>query len=461
MKDDFTRDTLQGDFKGDFTRDTFDPAHDFYRVLMQQGRVQIDADWNEQIAILLYRLETLIKDVFGEIDGHFDGGPTFGNGFKVVGGDPTVVNDPLRISIGHYYVGGLLCETRGKNHMPVQLEPPSPNQGERAPGAYLVYLDVYEKYVAAAQLPSIAEPALGGRDTAGRSKICWTVRFWPLPPGNPTDLAYFQKQRDPVLSELSDRDDHRGMLRARTKPLGYTGAQNQLYRVQIHQGGIGGADTKPTWKWSRENACVAFAATSFDSGNKVVDLRAGPGAAGAFSAGDWVEITRNVDRDNDKATPDLYRLYQVTFADPNGSSLTLNSLPNWKFDPNEHPIVRRWDQRSDADGEDLTPSGGCIPLVETRWCRLEHGIEICFDTSDNSTHYRSGDYWLIPARTATTAIEWLGGAGSADDVSAAPPWGVKHRYAALAGIAVSGEGKLQKPCDLRIIRDCLPPHVQR
>ena len=30
--------------KGDFTRDTFDPAKHFSRVLMQQGRVTLDAD---------------------------------------------------------------------------------------------------------------------------------------------------------------------------------------------------------------------------------------------------------------------------------------------------------------------------------------------------------------------------------------------------------------------------------
>ena len=39
--------------KGDFTRDTFDAAKHFSRVLMQQGQVQLDADWNEQTSILL------------------------------------------------------------------------------------------------------------------------------------------------------------------------------------------------------------------------------------------------------------------------------------------------------------------------------------------------------------------------------------------------------------------------
>ena len=45
--------------KGDFTRDTFDASNHFTRVLMQQGRVQLDADWNEQTAILLHYLQSL------------------------------------------------------------------------------------------------------------------------------------------------------------------------------------------------------------------------------------------------------------------------------------------------------------------------------------------------------------------------------------------------------------------
>ena len=47
--------------QGDFTRDTFDPTRHFSRVLIQQGRVQLDADWNEQTAILLHTLRTLTR----------------------------------------------------------------------------------------------------------------------------------------------------------------------------------------------------------------------------------------------------------------------------------------------------------------------------------------------------------------------------------------------------------------
>jgi hypothetical protein len=31
----------------DISRQRFNPANDFSSVLMQQGRVQLDADWNE------------------------------------------------------------------------------------------------------------------------------------------------------------------------------------------------------------------------------------------------------------------------------------------------------------------------------------------------------------------------------------------------------------------------------
>src|SRR5439155_2528491 len=51
--------------KGDFTRDSFDPTRDFTRVMMQQGRPQLDADWNEQVAIFWQFWRNFISDVVG------------------------------------------------------------------------------------------------------------------------------------------------------------------------------------------------------------------------------------------------------------------------------------------------------------------------------------------------------------------------------------------------------------
>jgi N-acetylneuraminic acid mutarotase len=63
--------------KGDFSRFTFRPTRRYSGVLMQQGRVQLDADWNEQIAILAQRDKTLFADMVGA-----SGSPAEERGFQ-------------------------------------------------------------------------------------------------------------------------------------------------------------------------------------------------------------------------------------------------------------------------------------------------------------------------------------------------------------------------------------------
>lgn len=94
--------------KGDFTRDTFDPRNHFTRVLTQQGRVQLDADNNEQVAILWHYLRTLAADLIGP-----RGGPNANVGFEItLDRDNDTVTD-LKIGPGRYYVDGILCENDG------------------------------------------------------------------------------------------------------------------------------------------------------------------------------------------------------------------------------------------------------------------------------------------------------------------------------------------------------------
>ena len=51
--------------KGDFSRLTFDREKHYSSVRMQQGRVQLDADWNEQADIMMHQRQTLAEDVIG------------------------------------------------------------------------------------------------------------------------------------------------------------------------------------------------------------------------------------------------------------------------------------------------------------------------------------------------------------------------------------------------------------
>src|SRR5882757_7159913 len=95
--------TTQGEYRGDFTRDTHDPLKRFSRVLMQQGRVLLDADSNEQTSILLHYLRTLAADLIGPHGGS-------GDSFKIGDTDEkgNVISSGFSIGPGNYYVEGFL-----------------------------------------------------------------------------------------------------------------------------------------------------------------------------------------------------------------------------------------------------------------------------------------------------------------------------------------------------------------
>jgi hypothetical protein len=66
-------------------------------------------------------------------------------------------------------------------------------------------------------------------------------------------------------------------------------------------------------------------------------------------------------------------------------------------------------------------------------------------TIDAEYQFRSGDYWLIPARVASRDIEWpweRNDVDKAEDATpirrALPPHEIKHHYALLSLLAPSG-----------------------
>src|ERR1700722_10309623 len=86
--------------KGDFSRIRFNPAKQYTAVLKQQGRVDLDADANEQRAIDVTLRETINTDVIGEY-----GGPEDDAGFAI-----TISGEQISIGPGRYYVHGILVE---------------------------------------------------------------------------------------------------------------------------------------------------------------------------------------------------------------------------------------------------------------------------------------------------------------------------------------------------------------
>src|ERR1035441_6126737 len=136
--------------KGDFSRDTFDATKHFILLLMQEGRVQLDADWNEQASIAAHYLRSLAADLIGP-----HGGP--GDGFKI-SRIPAAAEQPLEdlgIAAGRYYVAGLLCEHQAEvggrlteaTYWTQRDYPVGKDAGALPQAPFLVYMDVWERHI--------------------------------------------------------------------------------------------------------------------------------------------------------------------------------------------------------------------------------------------------------------------------------------------------------------------------
>jgi len=74
---------------------------------------------------------------------------------------------------------------------------------------------------------------------------------------------------------------------------------------------------------------------------------------------------------------------------------------------------------------------------------------------DTVYSYQTGDYWLVPARTATGDVEWP---KDASEPRLLRPHGVDHHYAPLAYINNGEEGNwVQKDCRCPIKKALNPP----
>lgn len=170
---------------------------------------------------------------------------------------------------------------------------------------------------------------------------------------------------------------------------GYTGLENQLYRIEIQRGGALGA---ATFKWSRENGSVEVAVLGV-SGNKVKVASLGMDANLGFQEGQWIELADDTDQFGD--TPDQPGLlYQIQQIDRPSMTLTMTTTVQ-SVDPARHARMRRWDQGGASAGASGVP-------LSPGWIALENGIQVCFGAGA----YYAGDAWTIAARTATGQIDW-------------------------------------------------------
>lgn len=456
--------------QGDFDRVTFDADDHFANVLIQQGRLLLSADVNEQSAIHHHFLRTLIVDLKGRRW-------RASGGFKITFGSA----EEFKITKGRYYIDGIPCENPKAckiEDQPFKPVPEGKDWQEVIVGEniFAFYLDCWERHVTWINYPRLRETALGGPDTATRLQIAWQVR--PLTkPILLTQLSLLrsalrlrqeagllgddQGELDSLINKMegmseealdcknvntvldlldkapprliadAKRDaDNNNDPCAIAPDAQYRGRENQLYRVEIHKPGLAKETGGATFKWSREAGSVVFRVLDVDSADKkdgriqVVLESLGHDRRTGLCVNDWVEL---MDTDIEMRQEDA-PLMQVTNIDSQRRLVTLKGRgaehPSVKLDC--QPILRRWDHQGDSSAD------GALLIVEKNsdddsgWINLERGIRIRFAPGGL---YRTGDYWLIPARVATGDIEWpIVGASR----RALEPHGVRHHRAALA-----------------------------
>lgn len=240
--------------KGDFSRWTFRPAKHGVGLLHQQGRVWLDADWNEDTATRLELLREETVDIVGSC-----GVPEPGTAFRIEPNpDPNSAPDDFVIvggrgPAGHAYVGGLLCKLeRSVTYLtqpdfpdPPRIPLPAPTSPVSPPGgpqrqSAVVYLEAWQRLVTYLEDDELREIALGGPDTAARLQTVAQVKVLPVD-GRGLSCESAGKLLPGAgrgtLSTLPPVDAQPPDPCRIPDPGTYTGRENHLYRVEIHDGG--------------------------------------------------------------------------------------------------------------------------------------------------------------------------------------------------------------------------------
>ena len=438
----------------DISKITFHPKKQYRKVRMQQERLLLDSEWNEELAMRHHQNNSLRSVVIGKT-----GVPHQNKGFQI---ERVKNNDDLIIHPGRIYVDGILCEIDSPTtyfKQPYYPEPdaspfewddffdPSQNKiRQLLPGAYLVYLDVWQREVNYLDDSDIQEVSLGEADTTTRLQTVWQIKLFRLlmdatmqvkigswnswiEEGIPTGKMSAQTMQVAIDEDPCSLTPHTG----------YQGLENQLYRIQIHQGNRYNQSQKATFKWSRDNGTVITTIEEI-KGAIVTVSSLGKDELLGFAVGQWVEVVNEVSIFNQEVDQ-LFKIKEIDTANriieldkelpEKWQQLSFKELITGKYK------LQRWDQ-----GRRANENG--IP-ISTEWIEIEQGIQLKFSKGT----YRTGDYWLVPARSINASIEW-----PLDPIDKLPieqsAHGIKHHYAKLARLDVGGDGQSKiEDCRLR------------
>lgn len=427
---------------GDYTRFRYNPLKDPTGILMEQGKVLMDQDWNENVLVQDRRWRTETTDIIGRAVVPIET-PT---GFEIL-----IAGANLTIGRGRMYVDGLLAENhgsgptefdrvlgevRGTLATPYDKQPyyPDPPPLPADANPHLVYLDVWEREVTYLEDIDLVDKAVGV-DTCTRIQTVWQVKVLSDTPAG-TDCSTPSDTLTATAPSAGRLTTAAAGVPASTDPCivpaggGYRGSGNRLYRVEIHKGGpLGTAQ----FKWSRDNASVATAITGINAARNTLHVvLTRRDAVLRFQPNDWVEVTDDV-RYFHGLSGEMAQISAVNDVD-----LTIqlkNPLPAGAFDatkPDRCTRLIRWDQSGivrDPVGTvivDVDTNNGLIPVPAAgTTIVLEDGVQVTLsiDAAMPVPSFRPLEHWSFAARVVDASVEIL---------KASPPRGIIHHYGWLA-----------------------------
>lgn len=387
----------------DRARISYDKTQQYRAVVAQQGRVTLEADWNEsqQIASEELREETL--DFVGS-----SGTPD--NGYEVIDYkviDPKKPSQPFDFATraGTMYVGGV----RAFSTKPIEYS----NQldwldrvGDRdwvdpsntASASELVYLLLREQEVSAVEDSALLEKALGGPDTTQRLRLIQHIVRLKTNSANCSsgldEAIEIWRERGLQLDRSTLQLLSAATLKVSFSPpttppdlcepearSGYLGAENQLIRVQI--------SGSNQLVWGFDNAAFLYRAEVVS--NHILQLKSRP--VDDFHrprANQAVEILRSTAQLNNQeyiaAAAGLVTTLTAPYNPDTREVSLVAGLPTEYSDLKQTPrlFFRVWEEVID-----FTP-GVPVSLGKT-------GLQVTLQSTNNQP-FHIGDYWQIAVR---------------------------------------------------------------
>lgn len=416
--------------KTQISRHTFLSDKRYSGVYQQQGRMLVDADWNELVDIVKHRLDDALKDVVK-------------NGAPMDNGIIDFTTDPAQLKWGSVYAHGIkgLLLPRIEEGSPTPAlfdftrQQDFPGVDTIAPsGDYILYADLWERPVISIEDEMLRDPGLHGADTCTRTRTMVQVKWCAdtIDPETQTDL---NPQKGDAELDVSLRLTGTGDGEADPCGIEITSIDqktgNTLFRLETHD--VTGDANNPdaiVLKWSAENGAEQHVVREE---GVLVDT-----VPDEFKTGDWI-----------------YEPYSDTSETHLGVHLASGSGFPARFDlisdgyptsiSSDAQYIRRWDGYCELTKNgtwSVSGKDGAIDLAEisasTPDENATHG-SVKFESGrikiflNNMTltldldgkHFVAGDHWLAVVRDNAEEEDQIKMASPA-------PMGITHHYLKIA-----------------------------